>query len=255
MFLTPAIASFMDGQGLYDLSAGSNPSSSEVTRAPEPEVAPQAEPQITTASASAPAPAAKPAETEKRDYTVNSAGSKAHGEKLVNLRSCGKLTFISGDKVDGNRSKCDTLLTAESFVSTLMTQMPFCIQEAVIAKGITKPIKKSNIYNGGSIRTEPAYGDLSLHYKARAIDVWQIDVIFEDGSSLKTPMKIQSKNDVFYKKFNACWERLTKAKMKKINTQCQRYDGALDCNYNKAHHTHVHLSLPYCPKKTGYRGT
>lgn len=252
MFFAPAIASFMDGQGLYNLSGVANEPVAEVTRAPEPEAAPQPEPQMTTASAAPQAPA-KTTEAPKKDYSVKSAGSKAHlGEKLVNIKSCNSIQFITGMK-GANQNKCDELKTAESFAGVLMEQLPICIQEGVAAKGINKPIKKSKVYNAGSLRTRtPPRGDLSLHYAARAIDIWNIDVFFEDGTSLKTPMNINSKNDAFYKKFNSCWERLTKERMKKKNSQCQRYDGVIDCA-DRDHRTHVHLSLPYCPKKSGYK--
>lgn len=203
------------------------------------------------AAAASPAPAAP-----TQDYTVRSAGRRAHlQEALSEVRSCNSLVFIEGTKTSRNRNDCDTLTTAQSFVATLMRQLPLCVAEGVRASGITKPIKQTKVYNAGSLRTTPRpSGNLSLHYAARALDIWQIDVIFNDNTTLNTPMTVDSRNKPFYKKFNDCWERETEATMRRLypnNRRCHSYDGLIDCSRND-HRDHVHVSLPYCPKKSGY---
>lgn len=271
-------AGYMEGSGFVQLSTYSSSNNysttnaqeeydkaseapSEVTQSaamessPRPEARPQPAAKITAASA-APAPkapvASAPAPT--KDYTVRSKGTKAgNGEKLVSLSSCGSIRLISGDKTKKNEGTCDPLVTSESFSKVLMTQMPLCIAEGVKSAGIKTPIKKTNVYNAGSLRTEnPGRSRLSLHFAARAIDIWDIDVQFTDGTWLKTPMRVESKNKPFYKSFNACWARLTVAAMKKIDPKCDGLSGMIDCR-DANHRDHVHLSLPYCPKKSGWR--
>jgi hypothetical protein len=176
-------------------------------------------------------------------------------EALSDVRSCKSLVFIEGVKTSRNRTACDTLTTAKSFVPTLMRQLPLCIAEGVRASGVSKPIKQTKIYNAGSLRTgRDKSGDLSLHYAARALDIWQIDVIFEDNTALNTPMTVASKKNPFYKKFNDCWERETVSALRRQypnNRRCHNYDGLIDCS-RRDHRDHVHVSMPYCPKKRGY---
>ncbi len=245
--------------GFYDVEFSSSaPATSEVTTpvvessmAPASAVSPPSRPEnLTAASAAAAAPA-----TPTRDYTVRSAGSRADGEALVNLRSCNSIVFISGQRSNRNRNNCDTLKTAGSFVETLMRQLPLCIAEGVRASGISKPIKNTKVYNAHSLRTTRQTSDCrSIHYKARALDIWGMDVTFEDGTNLYTKMHIDDRNRPFYKEFNKCWERETKAAMRReypSSRRCHSYDGLIDCSRSD-HRDHVHVSLPYCPKKTGY---
>jgi hypothetical protein len=262
-FVGSSLSNASVNNGFYDVEFSSAPATSEVTTpaveasmAPASAVSPPSRPASLTASvaAAAAAPAA-PAEPT-RDYTVRSAGRRAHlQEALSDVRSCNSLVFIEGLKTSRNRNDCDTLTTAQSFVATLMRQLPLCVGEGVRASGVTKPIKQTKVYNAGSLRTgRDNRGNLSLHFAARALDIWQIDVIFEDNTTLNTPMTVASKNRPFYKKFNACWKRETEAALRRQypnNRSCHGYDGVIDCR-RRDHHDHVHVSLPYCPKKRGY---
>ena len=257
-FVGSSLSNASVNNGFYDVEFSSTaPATSEVTTpvveasmAPASAVSPPSRP----ANLAAAAPAA-PAEPT-RDYSVRSAGRRAYlQEALSDVRSCNSLVFIEGLKTSRNQNDCDTLTTAQSFVATLMRQLPLCVAEGVRASGVTKPIKQTKIYNAGSLRTTPRpSGNLSLHYAARALDIWQIDVVFEDNTTLNTPMTVDSKNRPFYKKFNDCWERETVAALRRQypnNRSCHSYDGLIDCS-QRDHRDHVHVSLPYCPKKSGY---
>ncbi len=243
--------------GLYDVDFSSDApaTSSEVTTPVVAEMAAASAPAPTTVPRPPSRPAVQAAVTPPapaRDYTVRSAGSRADGEDLVNIRSCNSIIFISGPRGTNNRNGCDELKTARSFADTLMHQLPLCIAEGVRASGISKPIKNTKIYNAHSVRSTPQTSDCrSLHYKGRAFDIWGMDVTFEDGTTLYTKMHIDHRSRPFYKEFNKCWERETKAVMRRTNRQCERYDGLLDCA-DRDHRDHVHVSLPYCPKKPGY---
>lgn len=261
-FVGNSLSNASVNNGFYDVEFSSSaPATSEVTTpvveasmAPASAVSPPSRPaNLTTASAAA-APAAPAVPT--RDYSVRSAGRRAHlQEALSDVRSCNSLVFIEGTKTSRNRNDCDTLTTAQSFVSTLMRQLPLCVAEGVRASGYSKPIKQTKVYNAKSVRTGTDNdGNMSLHFTGRALDIWQIDVIFEDNTTLNTPMTVASKNLPFYKKFNDCWERETVAALRRQypnNRSCHSYDGLIDCS-RRDHRDHVHVSLPYCPKKTGY---
>lgn len=260
-FVGNSLSNASVNNGFYDVDFSSSaPTSSEVTApaveasmAPASAVSPPSRPaSVTAAAAAASAPSTEPT----RDYTVRSAGRRAHlREALSEVRSCNSLVFIEGTKTSGNRNDCDTLTTAQSFVSTLMRQLPLCVAEGVRASGVTKPIKQTKVYNAASVRTgTDDDGNMSLHFAGRALDIWQIDVIFQDNTTLNTPMTVASKNLPFYKKFNDCWERETVAALRRQypnNRRCHSYDGLIDCS-RRDHRDHVHVSLPYCPKKTGY---
>ncbi len=255
-FVGNSLSNASVNNGFYDVDFSSSaPATSEVTTpaveasmAPAAAVSPPSRPANLTATA---APA-----TPTRDYTVRSAGRRAMlQEALSDVRSCNSLVFIEGAKSSRNRNDCDTLTTAQSFVATLMRQLPLCVAEGVRASGVTKPIKQTKIFNAGSLRggARPS-GNLSLHYAARALDIWQIDVVFEDNTTLNTPMTVASKNLPFYKKFNDCWERETVAALRRQypnNRSCHSYDGLIDCS-QRDHRDHVHVALPYCPKKRGF---
>jgi hypothetical protein len=269
LLFTNSLSNASVNNGLYDVnfvgstSAAAPAPSSEITTpvveasmAPASAVSPPSRPADlveapTVAPAAAPA-AAAPA----RDFTVSSAGGRAdHGEELVNVRSCNSIVFIEGARTNSNRGGCDDLKTARSFVDVLMRQLPICIAEGVRASGISKAIKKTKIYNAGSLRTRPSSGGCrSLHYAARALDIWGMDVIFDDNTSLYTRMHIDHRNRPFYKEFNKCWERETEALMRRLypnNTRCHNYDGLIDCS-DRDHQNHIHASFPYCPKKSGF---
>ncbi len=250
--------------GFYHFSQG--PTSEVTSAAPRvveappartptpPTTRPTTRPATPIATAQVAATPAAPA-TTAQDYTTRRTGSRAAGgEILTRLESCGSLRMILGKKSRraAGRSTCAPLTIAESFVPTLMSQLPTCIREGATAKGINKQIKSSDIYNAGAYgqRSGETY---SMHEAGRGFDIYQIDVTFADGTKLYSPMTISKKNDDFYKGFNKCWERLTSAVMSRMSSRCRNYVGLLDCNDNRAHHDHVHVSLPYCPKKAGFR--
>jgi hypothetical protein len=266
---------YMESSGFYELSnyssasQSSNPPEQESTpetqqttseavsnastleSSPRPKERPAPQPRLSTSSAPKPAvqpqaekPATPPAPANYSLTPTDTNGN--HAEPLAKLKSCAPIKMILGKKSSRN-NKCEDVTIAMSFAPVLMKNLPLCIAEAAKAKGIQRPIKQTNVYNANSYtRRRSASGQWSLHSTGRAFDIYQIDVQFADGTWLRTPMTIASKKDKFYKSFNACWERITKA-----SNRCG-FDGLIDCNDNKAHHDHVHLSMPYCPKKSGY---
>jgi Extensin-like protein C-terminus len=254
-------------QGMYEDNSASVPeSSSDPVRVDDTpsEVTRSEQPVLQTASAAPANPAREepkaPAQNKggsffNPSYSMPSRGTNANkGEKLVSLKSCDPIKMILGKKPkSGKVGKCGDVTIAESFAPVLMKNLPICIAEGAKASGIDKPIQSTNVYNADSYskRKTSSGSRWSLHSTGRAFDIWQIDVMFSDGTTLKTPMTVSSKNKPFYKKFNACWERLIKQKMAKINSQCQRFDGLINCT-DKNHQDHVHLSLPYCPRASGY---
>ncbi|MBY0385879.1 hypothetical protein K2X05_12040 [bacterium] len=259
MFFLPAIAIDLGGQGIYDLG---NPSAevSEVTRAPEPVLAPQPEPQLTTASAPAKVPTATatPPSTPQKNYSISRNGYFGSQRALLySLRSCEPIKFMSGTKPSkpAREKNCSPIEVDKAFGELLMSDLPICIAEGVKASGVTKKIKRTNIYNDGTFADrDTSSGSISLHANARAIDINRIDVQFEDNTWLNTPMTINSKKNAFYVNFNKCWVNRTIARMKKESTKsCHYFKGVIDCK-DKYHTNHVHLSMPYCPRRRGFAG-
>ncbi len=259
-------------QGMYESSSSSSPESSSepyVADDTPSEVKRSEEPVLQTASTSSAkakltaktepeTPAAAPAKGGSffnPSYKMPSTGTKGHkGEKLVNLKSCDQIKMITGEKPrSGKEGSCGEVKIAASFVPTLMSQLPICIQEGAKASGKNMPIQKTNIYNAGAFNEKKtkSNGKWSLHSTGRAFDIYQIDVIFNDGSSLKTPMTIKSKKNPFYTSFNKCWSSFMKKKMAAQKSSCGWMDGHIGSE-DRYHQQSIHLSLPYCPRLAGY---
>lgn len=288
LLLTPSLAfSFSEPAGFYNFRdssltpANDSPTQSqdpisspaleqemEVEMEPESQPAPQVSNQeLTTSSYQAPVeqkPATvklpqklKPPVAQKpkpvatvatANYNLSSLGKRAQlGERLSSLKSCGLIRFVNGIK-RGNNTRCEEVEIANSFAAQLMKNLPLCMAEGAKAAGKNSKIVSSNIYNAGAYSNRPVYGKkkMSMHSTGRAIDIYQMDMTFADGTKMNVPMMISHKNHPFYKTFNSCWQ-------KKMSTKCGS-KGIIDCK-DPGHHDHVHLSMPFCPRKAGFAGT
>jgi hypothetical protein len=258
LLLTPSISmAFDDSSGFYQFSTPIQ--SEDDSYQQQPDQAASDIEEVTTSSSEEP-PIAKPTpqplpvkQNTTAQYSLRSLGFKANGEPMSHLNSCGKIRMVLGQKRGRQNPSCDPVKIANTFAPMLMKNLPICIAEAVKASGINKTIATTNIFNADSYRDRRAINNgrftnkWSMHSTGRAFDIYQIDVNFTDGSKLETPMTVNSRNRPFYRNFNNCWRQL--------NNGCDgSLRGLIDCK-DSDHRDHVHLSMPFCPRRAGYSST
>lgn len=230
--------------GMYqitDTNAGAAVST-EVVRV-EPTIEAAAVPKPANKEAVVPAPKM----TSAKNYSLRSAGVRGNlGEPLSFLRSCSPIEILTGQS-------CEDVKISKNFAPLLMDFLPICVGNAIKTQSNGRSIKKIRIQNAGthSPRRTKATGKWSLHSTGRAIDISAIDVQLSDGKWIRTPMTIGSRKKSFYQSFNQCWENKMRGYLREINSKCSGYKGIIDCK-DKYHHDHIHLSLPFCPRKSGY---
>ena len=182
--------------------------------------------------------------------TGSSIGRGRGGDRLLEVESSSTLTFHP----KGDLALSDVLIKA------MDTTFATCVKESANAAGLRGEVSNINVsHMGGYTNRRINNGSRSrsrswsLHSTGRALDISGIDVTI-GGKKLSVPMTIGtyngrngSQDSRFYRAFTACW--------KKRNTNKCGSKTVLDCNHNRLHHNHVHISLPYCPRKPGIAST
>lgn len=152
-----------------------------------------------------------------------------------------------------------SLALSETLIEAMTTHFGQCVADSARAAGITGTVSNINIshmggyvdrrVNNGSRRAGRPW---SLHASGRALDIGRIDFTV-GGRSYRVPMTkrthdgrdstLGNQGRLFYRAFSACWSE-------KNRNSCGS-SPALDCNYNRLHHDHIHIAVPFCPRKPG----
>lgn len=176
-------------------------------------------------------------------------GRARGGDRLIDVGSTSTMSFFPRD-----------LALSEVLVKEMDKNFGKCVQEAANAAGLRGTVTDINVahmgghndrrINNGSRRRNRSW---SLHSSGRALDIGRIDFTV-GGKTLRVPMTIGSsrgrngsEESRFYKGFVACWK-------KNVVNRCGSKT-VLDCNHNRLHHDHVHISVPFCPRKPGIAST
>ncbi len=189
----------------------------------------------------------------KADYDfvpLKSGKSLTGGGKAGYLNACGRVQFGSPcypqDKAH---------MVTEEFSDYMMKQMPKCVSESLKAQGRNANFKKLTIigdtYANREIR---GGGRMSMHSTGRGIDLVDLNIVLNNGEKYNVDMTRSSfksgKYSKFYKTFVTCWQNANKSRCAGQSGLTPR-SGALDSTYNSLHYAHVHLSMPFCPRKPG----
>jgi len=180
------------------------------------------------------------------------AGRSNKGEEMVDWNECGNGGGITGSYVgSGGRSKCSKRRMSKEFSEFLNGNVQKCVNLA-LAKIGKKPSASLHMDHKG-ILADTRHSSRSNHSVGRAIDIASFEVQMEDGSKkllkyseAKKSGTIESK---FFPQFRACWGE----KMKQAKSSCPGRDPKGTIGHeDHAHKHHLHLSLPYCPRKGRY---
>ncbi|MCC6138243.1 MAG: extensin family protein [Bdellovibrionaceae bacterium] len=190
-----------------------------------------------------------PSDNAASSFKISTGASVGHGrggDRLLDIKSTSKLSFFPRD-----------IALSEVLVNEMNKDFGKCVQESATAAGMGK-VTDINVSHMGGYRDRRVNNggrskSWSLHATGRALDIGRIDIV-AGGKTHRIPMT-KGTNDGrngragsrFYKTFNACWA--------KNNKNSCGTKSILDCNYNSLHHDHVHISLPYCPRKPGIAST
>jgi hypothetical protein len=191
-----------------------------------------------------------PTTTPSKDFRISGRkiGSRGvGGDFLLSVGSTSTMSFFPRNPT-----------LSEKMVEHMNKVIPICVTEGVRSAGYSGTVSNINIaHYGGYVNRRVNNGRrgprvMSMHSTGRSMDLSRIDVVV-GGKKLNIPMTIGSNSgrngrseSKFYKSFNECWKRHT--------ARCNA-KGILDCNHNRLHHDHVHISLPFCPRKRGIAGT
>ncbi|MBY0316757.1 MAG: extensin family protein [Bdellovibrionales bacterium] len=217
--------------------------------------APSVAPQYTPAPSRRPNPSTVPTPTPRPSvrqspgrYVGQQAVSVyrrlAGGDSAVQVSGCGgNVTF------GASSSRCGPLIFSSRFNSFLMENMPRCVNEALRSEGLPAA-SHIHVQNMGSYSYRAARGSsqLSMHATGRSLDISAFNLTLSNGQRVNVPMTIASGNRRFYNAFVQCWR--TTIRGTQPGCRNSRVAGAIDCR-QRLHHDHVHISLPFCPRKPG----
>ena len=168
----------------------------------------------------------------------------AGGDSAVQVSGCGgNVTF------GASSHRCGPLIFSSRFQSFLMDNLPRCVNEALRSEGLPTA-SHIHVQNMGSYSYRAARGSsqLSMHATGRSLDISAFNLTLSNGQRVNVPMTIASGNRRFYNAFVQCWR--TTIRGTQPGCRNSRVAGAIDCR-QRLHHDHVHISLPFCPRKPG----
>lgn len=187
-------------------------------------------------------------------FPRSDSGEK-NGEKMVMSGDCtGSLRFLGG------KEGCGKFLISESFAIHMDKHFNKCVAEGSKKSGISSQIKYVELTNVGTfsdrnIRNHKGTGSAkSLHAVARAIDFNDI-IVHHDGGTQKFTVGIKPKTD-FELAFQMCWSATIPT-----GANCEpgkeayskgKFYGSLGSEFYQGAFKHLHVSLPYCPKRQGF---
>jgi len=179
------------------------------------------------------------------------AGVK-NGEPMVKWNECSSSTGVTGSYVGaGGRSRCGQRPMSKEFSDFLNQNLQKCVNLALAQIG-KKPSVTLHIDHKG-ILADTRHNSKSNHSVGRAIDISGFEVTMEDGTKklLKYSKSSQkgSLESQFFPQFRSCWSK----KMEQAKSNCPGRDPKGSIGHEDHRHTHhLHISLPYCPRKGGY---
>lgn len=179
--------------------------------------------------------------------TGKSPGKARGGDKLLRIENSGSLSFSPQQK---------SLALSENLIKSINENLHVCVQNAANKAGFQGELSAIHIEHMGGwvdrrVKNKSRSKPWSLHATGRALDISSIDFTM-GGKKYKIPMTIDTyKNkspykksgSKFYKEFSSCWS--------KENTNKCGFRPTIDCTVNTLHHDHIHISLPFCPRKKG----
>lgn len=176
--------------------------------------------------------------------TGRSEGTGRGGDRLLELESTSKMSFFPRD-----------IALSTVLIERMNKYFGKCVSDAAKAAGMGTVTDINVSHMGGYVNRRINNGSKnpsrswSLHSSGRALDIGRIDVV-ANGKTYRVPMTKAShdgrngrEEKAFYRAFTKCWSTNNK-------NNCGS-KSLLDCNYNSKHHDHVHIALPFCPRKRG----
>ncbi len=163
--------------------------------------------------------------------------------------------FIDQEAMGGpnNDSFCGMAFLHKSFHENLNLVFSSCVREAATAAGYSKPVKvfihHLGTYSNRRIRNGRR---LSLHARARAMDIVRFNLFNENGKrrTISTYKRhYQGSQAVFYDEFRDCWKSSLPHNC--AFSQRGEYLGSIGHPASRLggdplHNDHLHLSFPLC---------
>lgn len=192
--------------------------------------------------------------------------SKRNSEPMVTIDNCkGRIRFLR------NKSKCvNKPIISTALAEHMDKHFTKCAQQGLAKIGETSRIDFVELTDVGIFSNRNIINHLgrksstkSLHAAARAVDFTELRVTLANGQkrSFKVGRAKASKSEkAFETEFQSCWSTTVKSGSncttgkkgyKKSNGQ-KRYYGSLGAEFYGGAFAHLHLSLPYCPRRGGY---
>lgn len=178
-------------------------------------------------------------------------GADCHTES-TRLWDCSR-----GDgKISFSQCSGGTTLLGRSLYNAMADFMGMCIERAVGRAGDSTDFKRAHIYSGGGIVNDRATrggGWRSLHSWGRAIDIGNIEITFDDGSTTTYSYldfargRTETKSYVFFDRLRDCWGNSVHSWVLNNGSQLLRDNilGSLSCDDDPSgrHCDHMHISV------------
>ncbi len=188
--------------------------------------------------------------------------TKGYGRDLTDGDQCHSETSRLWDCTPGDGkisfSACPSggAVLSKSLYNAMDDFMGTCIERAVGAAGDDTDFKRAHVYSGGGIVNDRQIrngGWRSLHSWGRAVDIGDIKITFDDGSTRRYSYrtfarnKTETKDYLFFDRFRDCWGNSVHSWV--INNSAQLIAdntlGSLSCDDDPSglHCDHMHISV------------
>lgn len=209
------------------------------------------------------------------DNTEALAAPAAQNEPMAFLSSCkskapiakGELRILqsgyTAQDQDGDSLKlsCDLMPVSQVWLDSFLEALPKCIEESTQAVGWGFP-DSLVVHSVMIYMHKGSSGKLSLHAPARAVDISKLELVYPEGSRDVVVSLAGESNNVggdatlerkFLRAFRGCWSAYLVDHAKCSNWSKDNFRGSVGWE-DSAHQNHLHLSRPFCPNDSNYKG-
>lgn len=186
-------------------------------------------------------------ETDGSGNPVSAGAIK--GEPQVNWNECDGAGGVTAGYQGGRCASRRRM--SQPFLEHFNNSFKPCVAQGSQAQGESKEIASIYIDHNG-VAGDESHSNRSYHSVNRAIDISEIIVTYTDGSK-KTfdASNAGSSESQFFSAFRSCWSNSVIEQGRPSSCPGSVPKGSIG-HEDHDHKNHMHISLPFCPQKSGY---
>jgi flagellum-specific peptidoglycan hydrolase FlgJ len=172
---------------------------------------------------------------------------KIRGDQQVMWDECDKGNGITGSY--GN-ARCNKRQISKELLDFMGSNFSDCVEQGSHSYGIKKEVASIHIKHAG-VAGDKNHSGRSYHAINRAVDISALMVTYKDGSKMSFSGSKQIKQGSFFNKFRSCWSSRLIDANRPAYCPGSEPKGCIG-HEDSDHKHHLHISVPFCPKRSDF---